>query len=80
MDEDENEDEIINFLDAAQGLRILRCWKSCKPDGGQTFVGYVKIKVEIPNDSGQLLERYGKFLFELFDTENRLQQFGCSQE
>ncbi len=67
MDEGGNEDEIINFLDAAQGLR---CWKSCKPGRGQTFVGYVKIKVKIPNDSDQLLERYGKFLFELFDTEN----------
>ena len=33
-------------------------------------MGYVKIKVKIPNDSDQLLERYGKFLFELFDTEN----------
>ena len=67
LDEGGNEDEIINFLDAAQGLR---CWKSCKPGRGQTFVGYVKIKVKIPNDSDQLLERYGKFLFELFDTEN----------
>lgn len=67
LDEGGNEDEIINFLDAAQGLR---CWKSCKPGRGQTFVGYVKIKVKISNDSDQLLERYGKFLFELFDTEN----------
>lgn len=67
FDEDGNEDEIINFLDAAQGLR---CWKHCKPYSGQIFVGYVKIKVGISNISHQLLDRYGKFLFELFGTES----------
>lgn len=63
----EEEDEVVNFLDVAQGLK---CWKQCKSYSGEFFVGYVKIRVEISNDSNQLLERYEKFLFELFDTEN----------
>lgn len=63
----EQEDEAVNFLDVAQGLK---CWKQCKPYGGKTFVGYVKIRVKIANVSQQLLERYEKFLVELFDTEN----------
>ncbi len=65
-DESEKEEEGVNFLDVAQGLR---CWKCCKPYSGQTFFGYVKIKVKISNNSKQLLEKYGKFLFELFGTE-----------
>ncbi len=63
----EEEDEVVNFLDVAQGLK---CWKQCKPYSGKFFVGYVKIRVEISNDSNQLLERYEKFLLELFDTES----------
>lgn len=63
----EEEDETVNFLDVAQGLR---CWKQCKSDGRSVFVGYVKIRVEISNESNQLLERYGKFLSELFGVES----------
>lgn len=63
----EEEDEVVNFLDVAQGLK---CWKQCKPYSGKFSVGYVKIRVEISNDSNQLLERYEKFLLELFDTES----------
>ena len=63
----EKEDETANFLDVAQGLK---CWKQCKADGKSAFVGYVKIRVEISNESNQLLERYGKFLSELFGVES----------
>ena len=63
----DEEDEVINFLDVAQGLK---CWKQCKSCSGKVFVGYVKIRVEISNESDQLLVRYEKFLFELFGTEN----------
>lgn len=63
----EAEGEAINFLDAAQGLK---CWKQCKSNDRSIFVGYVKIMVEISNVSDQLLERYEKFLMELFETES----------
>lgn len=62
---DDLQDESVNFLDAAQGLE---CWKQCKADGREAFVGYVKIKVETENESDQLLERYRNFLSKLFDT------------
>lgn len=62
----EERDEVINFLDVAQGLK---CWKQCKSYCEKVFIGYVKIRVEISNESDQLLERYGKFLCELFGTE-----------
>ena len=65
-DQKEEEDEAINFLDVAQGLK---CWKQCKSKNGSVFVGYVKIRVEISNESDQLLERYENFLMELFGTE-----------
>ena len=61
------EEEVVNFLDAAQGLE---CWKQCKSDNGKAFIGYVKIRVELSNKSNQLVERYRKFLAELFGTEN----------
>lgn len=63
---EKEEDEVINFLDVAQGLE---CWKQCKSNNRSVFVGYVKIRVEISNQSDQLLERYRKFLMELFETE-----------
>lgn len=63
---DDPQEEVINFLDAAQGLE---CWKQCRADGKDVFVGYVKIKVETENESDQLLERYRNFLSELFDTD-----------
>lgn len=65
-DQGEDSDEVVNFLDVAQGLK---CWKQCKSYSGKVFVGYVKIKVEISNESNQLLESYWKFLYELFGTE-----------
>ena len=65
-EEDDPQEEAINFLDAAQGLE---CWKQCRADGKDVFVGYVKIKVETENESDQLLERYHNFLSELFDTD-----------
>ena len=60
-------DEVVNFLDVAQGLK---CWKKCRSYSGDVFVGYVKIRVEISNESNQLLDRYRKFLIELFGTKN----------
>lgn len=65
--QNEEVDETINFRDVAQGLK---CWKQCKSDEESVFVGYVKIRVEISNESNQLLERYGKFLLELFGVES----------
>ncbi len=65
-EEDDPQEDAINFLDAAQGLE---CWKQCRADGKDVFVGYVKIKVETENESDQLLERYRNFLSELFDTD-----------
>lgn len=64
--QEEQEDEVVNFLDVAQGLN---CWKQCKSYCKDIFVGYVKIRVETANESNQLLERYLKFLYELYDTE-----------
>lgn len=63
---EDTQDEPVNFLDAAQGLK---CWKQSKSDGKDVFVGYVKIKVETENESDQLLERYRNFLCELFGTD-----------
>ena len=65
-EEDDLQEEAINFLDAAQGLE---CWKQCRADRKDVFVGYVKIKVETENESDQLLERYRNFLSELFNTD-----------
>ena len=62
---DERE-KAVNFFDGAQGLK---CWKQCKSYCEKVFIGYVKIRVEISNESNQLLESYGKFLRELFGTE-----------
>lgn len=64
---EKEEDEAVNFLDVAQGLK---CWKQCSSNNKGAFAGYVKIKVEITNESDQLLVRYGNFLVELFGTEN----------
>lgn len=61
------ENETVNFLDVAQGLK---CWKQCGSDGKKIFAGYVKIRVELSNESNQLLNRYENFLMELFDVEN----------
>ena len=61
------EDEVVNFMDVAQGLE---CWKQCKSYSGKVFVGYVKIRVEVSNESNQLLVRYEKFLQELFGAES----------
>lgn len=61
------ENEVINFLDVAQGLS---CWKQCKSGKGSIFAGYVKIQVETINESDQLLAGYGKFLRELFGVES----------
>ena len=61
------DNDVVNFLDAAQGLG---CWKQCKYRDKSVFAGYVKIRVEISNESDQLLERFEKFLLELFCTES----------
>lgn len=69
-------EKTINFLDASQGLK---CWKQCKADNRGVFVGYVKIRVDLSNQSNQLLERYGKFLIELFGKERIFaKDDGCS--
>ena len=74
-EQSEEEGEVVNFLDVAQGLK---CWKQCKPYSGKFFVGYVKIGVKSSNDSNQLFERYEKFLLELFGTESiYAENIGC---
>lgn len=67
LDQVDEEDKAVNFLDVAQGLDY---WKQCKSNSGKVFVGYVKIRVEVSNESNQLLVRYEKFLLELFGTES----------
>ena len=75
-DQRDDEDEVINFLDVAQGLE---CWKQCKSYSVEVFVGYVKIRVEVSNESNQLLVRYEQFLYELFGTESIfVENAGCS--
>lgn len=59
-------DDAVNFFDVSQGLD---CWKKCRSDGSEVFVGYVKVKVETSNESNQLLEQYRNFLSELFYTD-----------
>lgn len=68
MDLNNEDAEVVDFFDVAQGLK---CWKQCKSSyRKEVFAGYVKVKVEISNKSNQLLERYRKFLIELFGTES----------
>lgn len=70
-DPEEESEEIVNFLDAAQGLK---CWRQCKPRNEKAFAGYVKVKVETANEATSepavLFDRYGKFLTELFGTDS----------
>ncbi len=66
-EQQEKGDETVNFLDAAQGLK---CWKQCKARSKGVFVGYVKIKVVISDESVEPLERYVEFLRELFGIES----------
>lgn len=60
---EEEDEEIVNFLDVSQGLK---CWRQCKSRNGNVFAGYVKIKVETANE---FIDWYGRFLPELFGTE-----------
>lgn len=74
----------INFLDSTQGLKF---WKQCKSYNSNVFVGYVKIKVKMSNESTQLLEQFENFLMELFNSksifiedyskDNRVLIYGC---
>lgn len=66
-DEDDELDENVNFLDVAQGSEF---WEKCKTCAGNVFAGWVKIRVEISNESAQLFEGYEKFLIELFGTDS----------
>lgn len=67
---EQEDDEAVNFLDAAQGLK---CWKQCKSHHESAFAGYVKVRVETvdvsASESDQLFDRYGRFLSELFGTD-----------
>lgn len=70
-DPEEEGEETVNFLDAAQGLK---CWRQCKSRNEKAFAGYVKVKVETANEAASepalLFGRYGKFLAELFGTDS----------
>ena len=48
VEQNEDSDEIVNFLDAAQGLKY---WKQCKVHKGNVLAGYVKIRVEAANET-----------------------------
>ena len=86
----EEDDGSVNFLDAAQGLK---CWKQCKAHNKDVFAGYVKVRVELFDETVSnnenyryilrvktaneiaaecvpFFDRYGKFLSELFETDN----------
>lgn len=62
----EDEEESINLLDVNEGLT---CWKNTKNRSGDVFVGYAKIRVETSNSSTQILERFDRFLIEIFGTK-----------
>ena len=82
-DPKEDEEESINLLDINEGLA---CWKATKNKTGDVFVGYAKIRVKTSNSSTQILERFEKFLIEIFGTkaifvekqENYWVMAGCS--
>lgn len=63
------------ILKASKGLE---CWKKCKYRDKSVFAGYVKIRVEISNESNQLLERFEKFLWKVCLTvfDIRMQRYG----
>lgn len=69
--QEEEDEEIVNFLDVSQGLK---CWGQCKSRNEKVFAGYAKIKVETANETTSeptpLFGRYGKFLAELFGTDS----------
>ena len=60
------EDDVTNFLDNAQGIDF---WKHHTANKGDTFVGYVKIHLEIKNENESFLVRFENFLIELFKTK-----------
>lgn len=64
---EEEDEEIVNFLDVSQGLKY---WRQCKPRNEKAFAGYVKVKVETTSEPTPLFARYGKFLAELFGTDS----------
>ena len=59
-------DDVINFLDSAQGIDF---WKHHTANQSKVFVGFVKIQVEVPNDKTSFLNRFENFLIELFETK-----------
>ncbi len=64
----DKKDDTINFFDAAQGLK---CWKQCEPPKDtKLFVDYAKIKVEVTNNNRSALDKFKKFIEELFGTDN----------
>ena len=63
-DEEEQEDEGINFWDAAQGMHF---WKKCRRKSEQLAVGYVKVQLDYPQGSVEL-SAFQRFLEELFES------------
>lgn len=59
-------DDVINFLDSAQGIDF---WKHHTANQSKVFVGFVKIQVEVPNNKTSFLNRFENFLIELFETK-----------
>lgn len=62
--DDADEDEEINFWDAAQGIKY---WKQCKHHPQETFTGYVKIRLDISKDD-PFISRFRNFIEEFFDS------------
>ena len=62
--EQDDEDDEINFLDYAQGLD---CWKHCRQQPRNIYMGYVKIQVSMENESASFINRFCNFLDALFN-------------
>lgn len=61
------EDDAINFFDAAQGLK---CWRKCKPQSGSVYVTYAKIRLIVSRDDDVSVGKFREFIKELFSTNN----------
>ncbi len=62
-----NENDAINFFDAAQGVK---CWRKCKPQSGSIYVTYAKIRLIVSHDDDVSIGKFREFIKELFNTNN----------
>lgn len=64
QEQNDEEESVVNFMDAAQGLH---CWTQCKRNGGDFFAGFVKIKVHLAKHSDSLIEQVRWFAEEILE-------------